>query len=86
LAIPEFLLNEEVTKMSEAGDEVKLAIIIGITIVLVWKAIDLFSKIFIKFLTDTWKNAPEFAIEIIGFTAIAIVFAMAVLIYIVRSR
>jgi len=72
--------------MSEESEEVKLAIIIGITIVLVWKAVDLFSEIFIKFITDLWKDAPEFATEIIGFAMIAVIFTAVVLIYLARRR
>ena len=72
--------------MSEAAEEVKLSIIIGITIVLVWRAIDLFSQIFIKLLTDLWKGAPQYATDILGFVMIAIVFIVVVLIYLVRRR
>ena len=72
--------------MSEAADEAKLAVIIGITIVLVWKAIDLFSQIFIKYLTQIWKDSPQFATDILGFAMMAIIFTVIVLVYIARRR
>lgn len=72
--------------MSEAAEEVKLAIVIGITIVLVWRAVDLFSQIFIDFITGLWKDSPKFATDIIGFVMIAVVFMAIVLIYLARRR
>ena len=72
--------------MSDESDEVRLAVIIGITIVMVWKAIDLFCELFTAYMTSVWKDSPDFAIEILGFMTIQIFFMAIVILYVAGAR
>lgn len=71
--------------MSEATDELKLAVMIGVTIALVFKTLDFFSRFLSKMLVEMWEEAPDFAIELMAFVIVLIAFIILLLIYIVRS-
>ena len=72
--------------MSEASDEIKLSVMIGLTIALVFKAMDYFSRFFSNLIADMWESAPEFAVELMSFIIVLIVFVIVLLIFIARSR
>jgi hypothetical protein len=72
--------------MSERTEEVKLAVLIGLTIALVFKSVDYFSKFFTKMLVDMWSQAPEFAMELVAFIMVFLIFLVILLIFLARSR
>lgn len=72
--------------MSEHLEELKLAVMIGLTIALVFKTLDYFSRFFSKMIAEMWENAPDFVIELMSFIIVLLVFVIILLIYIARSR
>ena len=72
--------------MSERTDDMKIAIMIGVTIAFIWKAVDFFSRIITEQIVNLWKNAPDHATEIVGFLIVFLVFVIAVLLYVLRGK
>ena len=72
--------------MSERSEEVKLAVMIGVTIAFVWKSIEFLSETFTKFIVDLWKDGPEYATSLIGFVMVAVIFIVVLLVFIIRGR
>jgi hypothetical protein len=72
--------------MSERSEDAKLAIMIGATIVLVWKTIDFVSTHLTKYIVELWKGAPQEATDIIGFIIVIVIFLIAILVFVIRGR
>jgi len=72
--------------MSEATDEIKLSVMIGLTIALVFKTMDYFSRFFSKMIAEMWENSPDFVVEMMSFVIVLIVFVFILLIFLARSR
>jgi hypothetical protein len=72
--------------MSERSEEVKLAIMIGVTIAFVWKAIEFFSAKLTKLIVDLWKDGPAEATELMGFIIITVIFIIVILVFVIRGR
>jgi uncharacterized membrane protein YdbT with pleckstrin-like domain len=71
--------------MSDTTDELKMAVMVGLTIALVFKTLDYFSRFFSKMIAEAWENAPDFVIEMMSFVIVLIVFIIFLLILIARS-
>jgi uncharacterized protein involved in cysteine biosynthesis len=72
--------------MNEQMEEIKLAVMVGLTIALVFKALDFFSRFFSKRIADMWENAPDFVVELMSFVIVLLVFVIILLVFIARSR
>jgi len=70
--------------MSMASREVGSSILIGVIIVLAWKAIDFFSPILTEFVVDVWEESPEYAPDLIGFLLVIIVLLLTIVVYLIR--
>lgn len=71
--------------MSEATEELKLAVMVGLTIALVFKTMDYFSRFFSKMIAEMWENSPEFVVELMSFIIVLIVFIIVLLVLLARS-
>jgi hypothetical protein len=72
--------------MSERSEEVKLAIMIGVTIAFVWKSIDFFSARLTKLIVDLWKGGPADATDLMGYLIITVIFIIVILVFVIRGR
>lgn len=70
--------------MSMASREVGSSILIGVIIVLTWKAIDFFSPILTEFVVDVWEESPEYAPDLIGFLLVIIILLLTIVVYLIR--
>lgn len=70
--------------MSMASREVGSSILIGMIIVLTWKAIEFFSPLLTEFVVDVWENSPDYAPDLIGFLLVIIVLLLTVVVYLIR--
>ena len=71
--------------MSERSEDAKLAIMIGATIVLVWKTVDFISTHLTSYIVTLWKDAPQEATDIIGFVIVIVIFLIAIIAFVIRG-
>lgn len=70
--------------MGTASREVGSSILIGMVIVLTWKAIDFFSPLLTEFVVDVWEDSPEYAPDLIGFLLVIIILLLCIVVYLTR--